>query len=104
VSRQCGILTISQPYRPARPVTGIALLKNFLFKLSTHYKKKIFFALISSELSLSETKRHIRAVYLSQLISLKQIQQIAGIPTDGNFFLHKLCREWLYLERAHKNL
>jgi hypothetical protein len=26
LSRQCGILNISQPYRPARLVTGIALL------------------------------------------------------------------------------
>jgi hypothetical protein len=26
LSRQCGILNISQPYRPSRPVTGTALL------------------------------------------------------------------------------
>jgi hypothetical protein len=30
-SRQCGILNISQPYRPPRFLTGIALLFTFLF-------------------------------------------------------------------------
>jgi hypothetical protein len=35
LSRQCGILNISQPYRPPRPVKGIALLQPFI-AMCTH--------------------------------------------------------------------
>jgi hypothetical protein len=33
LSRQCGILNISHPYRPPRPVTGIALLYTYNLSL-----------------------------------------------------------------------
>jgi hypothetical protein len=41
LSRQCGILNISQPYRPPRPVTAIALLFAFIgiHNIKMHFAK-----------------------------------------------------------------
>jgi hypothetical protein len=39
LSRQCGILSISQPHRPPRPGTGITLLVLIQFQFVVHSRK-----------------------------------------------------------------
>jgi hypothetical protein len=41
MSRQCGILNISQPYRPPRPVTGIGLLFFFLLLTDKEHENSL---------------------------------------------------------------
>jgi hypothetical protein len=43
LSRQCGILNISQPYRPSWPLTGIAFTVNLKRLFVRHVPRNTFF-------------------------------------------------------------
>jgi hypothetical protein len=75
LSRQCGNLSISQPYRAQRPITGKALLYFYVFRLQTRRRT------IMNWKAASIT--HIKLLLISQslapLFELRKGQQLSVI-------------------------
>jgi hypothetical protein len=57
--RQCGILNISQPYRPPRPVNGIALLVLFFCVFYTSFSRSLIYVSTSVPSFLLGNTHHL---------------------------------------------
>jgi hypothetical protein len=90
LSRQCGILNISQPYRSAQPVTGISLLSflriRHLSKPSVSVNLRLRNVLFSSVQNTGRWTKSETPVILSICMSFKFL-----------FFFYLLCEMWWIL-------
>jgi hypothetical protein len=84
LSRQCGILNISQPYRPPRPVMGIALLRLNLF-CERKYRHRTDWA---SEMCFLGTKRTEATVHGTEVQCMPQVLAASVCLPDNLFLFH----------------
>jgi hypothetical protein len=126
LSRQCRILIIPQPYRPPRPVTGVALLLLQLLKTNpTNSGRDCFFVFFSGDVSpfhggfllyrigmadqrqreRARTHKHARTLTLSCSHTYSSVDLVTGYGLDGwdsipgkvnIFFAAAQRQDWLW--------